>query len=394
MALEKNATIDFDFVRGRAYKNHESLKHARSESGVLKVLSELRDKGETTYLSPRPFLEESGRCITAMEYLPGIRLLDLLLTGAKLARNSNDEFRVKLEKWRNQIRQDSVRDLAIFQSEKVQKAVSQELGDSVQPYDYTQKLEEAVKYVCIKLGKSYEGSPIEKEVQELADRVMAHPQAHFLDPILTNRIFCPENYEPLACYMRQRNQNTNRPWNDRLHEEALIKEIIESDALFEQLPTRTYNTDFELTFSTIAVDDDWIHILVYEGANLEPKEYLPVIMGRTGLSAKQISETIALRSFREWTRKLYYKIEHPDIFDKIFGNESFTYMLDQSIQALERISAEEGDNSFAHLKALFKECITHADFYLVRGISGIPTAARQSLADGVIKTASGLRCAC
>lgn len=395
MPLQKNATIDFDFVNGRVCKNHGNSRHARSELGVLKVLSELRDKGETTYLSPRPILEESGRCITCMEYLPGIRLLDVLLTGEKLARNGNDEFRAKLENWREQIRQDSVRDLAIFQSEVVQKAISRELGDDVQPYDYSQRFEEAVKYVCVKMGRPYEGSPIENEVRELAERVKAHPQAHFLDPILTNRIFCPENYEPLADYMKQRNQTTNRPWNDRQHEESLIKDIIESDALFGQLPTRTYNTDFELTCSTIAIDDDWIHVLVYEGVNLEPKEYLPIITERTGLPAEQISETIALRSFREWTRKLYYKLEHPDIFNKIFGNETFTYMLDQSMQGLQRVSANEGNNSFGHLKELFKECTTHADFYRVPVIGGLSTAEVQRSVDvGVVKPAPGLKLAC
>jgi hypothetical protein len=369
MPLAKSCTIDFNFEKGRVDKNHGSLKDARSELGVLKVLSELRDKGETTYLSPRPFPEESGRSVTSMEYLPGIRMLDLLLTGERIARNSDGEFRVKLERWRDQIRQDSMRDLAIFQSEKIQKAISQELGDIVKPYDYTQRLEEAVKYVCMKMGKPYEGSSIEKEVRELADRVKAHPQTHFRDPILTNRIFCPENCEFLDDYMKERNQNTNRPWYQRLHEESLIKAIIESDALFEQLPTRTYNADFELTHSKVAVEDDWMHILVYEGVNLEPKEYLSVMMEKSGLTSEKVSETVALRSFREWARKLYYKLEHPDLFDKTFGNEKFTYMLDQSIQALERIRAHEGDNSFAHLRELFKECTTHADFYLV-GLPG------------------------
>ncbi|MFH1982961.1 MAG: hypothetical protein ABIL58_14055 [Pseudomonadota bacterium] len=348
--LEKLNSILYDKTKGTVLKCVTSCLEARSEKACLGVLSQKGSpESPIAFNVPKLFLEESSEYTVCMEYVPGIRVYDLLALLNHIIRVHPDKRTVsKAYLTKHDLIGAAIRMVMQFQSERVQNALRSTEGNSLEDYDFKGKLIEATNYLQLWSNVQPSGGLLD-EVDHIADFLSQRVQVAFRDATLKNFIiqvptsdggvcdYC-DIAESVGDYLRP----TNWQWTDTGAGLALLDSLSNS----EKLENCIYSIDFESAHSLTTKQDDFLHLFTLEVVGTTYEIAQRFMERQLGVGEEALNYAILLRCLRDGTRRLFYKCERPTIFATRYFHETVEHLLLVALEALERLRLNSSKADF------------------------------------------------
>lgn len=339
--LEKLNSIEYDTENRTVRKCVTSNQEAKSEKACLAVLAQTGlGEGKRAINVPRLYNDESSEYTVCMEYVPGIRVYDLVALLNQIIRLCPDKRTVsRAYTTKHDLIGAAIRMVLQFQTEGVQNALKQTAGVPVAAYDFKGKITEAINY--LQMWSDIElGSTLLDEAEHIADFLSQRACVAFRDATLKNFIVklpatdskvrdYREITKPEGDYLRP----ANWQWTDTSSIVTILDQLSASDELIKCM----YSIDFESAYSLTTKQDDFLHLFTLEVTGISYDVMQRFVERQLGVGEEELNYAIVLRCLRDGTRRLFYKCERPSIFSTRYFHETVEHLLLVALEAVERL---------------------------------------------------------
>jgi hypothetical protein len=344
MTLEKKNTIDIDEKQLLLTKTVVSSTKAEIESIALATLNEIQKTHPSMFPVPSIGEKLPSNSGIVMSLVPGIKLNDFLgILNGIIEYHPNRRLVKKCHEIKQWILSSALRCVGFFQSDNIQALLSRALNPFETRYDYKGKFVESCKYI-FSVCDYPETVLVEimDDIYLICEGLGNSRLVYFRDSVFKNQILLADNFTE-----RDVPFFSSRVSGGRFHGikglNRNMRKFYDFLLNLEKSTLTIYNIDFEQIAERVSVVDDWNQILTAEVVGLNYDEGLLYATRELGINEELYNFSVTFRSFRAWSRRLFYRHERPDLWLGRYSYETLSYhflLAYHAVRLLKRNSLE------------------------------------------------------
>ncbi len=346
--LRKRNRVTVDAYQLSVTKSTTDSTTAQSERIALRILNRQGPKCNPKYQVPVIINEKPEWNHIHIQRKVGVRVFDFVATvNESIRRGMNEEQIRRAEELKEHVLNWALSDVRTWQSPIIQEPLQQAFGQALKPYEFTSRFLEAVSYVwnCLYPTKPL-NQAILSEVQQLGQRLRDRSVITLRDATLKNQIL--ELPELLDASSVQREVNydyyptADDQWFDPDTAIWMLKHIPDRIS-WERMRRHIWHVDFELASRLTTPEDDYIHVLAMEVFKFDYDQIIRTISENLPAEDSiRFHETMLIRCYRAWARRLAYAHERPDVFAARYRHESLSHYFSLALTATKHLQNDLG----------------------------------------------------
>ncbi len=315
----------------KKFGGYKAYEMAENEKAIRRYF------GTTKHFPIPKLLEVDDQKAVYFEYIEGISLFQLLQLLDKMVKGKN--IRIQKKAWQTKyicIKR-AVEDTLYFQSrnEKLSSIIS-----NPTPYPYFDRIYNSILFASKNILHEPEvSSDIISDINVLAGNLKVKSVWHYRDA-------SPKNMMVRSKALSMKNGY------------SYLKESIESnseDWILKFISKNLYHVDFRSVSQLVTQQDDLIHMVEHEVANLGPK--INMISMLPGIKKDyDWYLTLLARAIRFWGRRIAYLYKDPAIYRKRYKDENHQFHYQKILCAIENLKKfKDESREFPYLEKRIRE---------------------------------------
>ena len=321
-------------------KTTTSIASGKSERNAILALNILNKSKALNFNVPKP-LNNTNSDSVGMERIKGVRMYDFIATMNNIKSRDSSEFKNNALQW-------AIEDVNIWQSDIIQKSLTNIFGHPTEIYEFEHRFNESIGYVWAASDQLSSSKSITEDVKEFAASLTNRATLFLRDANPKNQILAikkllkndlpdrckKDNYFPMVDYQ----------WFDSEIAELLLNKV-PHEITWEKIRSNIWNVDFESASCLTTPEDDYIHILTQEIFAFQYDDIITRIHNQLPeVDINDIYKTMLFRCFRAWVRRLYYFREENKTYHTRYRHEKLPHYHNLAKTAASNLKGIIGDD--------------------------------------------------